>query len=990
MNFERSPAILKHPTTIGLALGATALLLRLALLGTFPPGLHHDEAWNGIDALTISPAFHPIFFPNSNGREPLFLYLQALSMGLFGQTPAVLRAVSAVAGAATVVVTFYLARALTQNLAVGALAGILTACSFWHLLDSRLGYRAILQPLCMSAAILVLWMAWHTDNKRVEDKDTAARWSSRRFLLLGLGGAFIGMSAYTYIAARVFPGVLALWFCWRVGAAVVRKRVVREVAEWLAVAAISLLIVSPLAYYFWRHPDDFFGRSSQVSVFAPASTGYDAATGPWSSTVRTLGMFTFKGDPLWKFNIGSKPVFDWPLGLLFYGGLGMAAWAFMRGMAGGKRRAVSGGTPVLSGEAGWLLLVWIAVMLVPGFLSTESPYYYRTIGIIPAIFIVPACALIAVVHVAPRVTRHPAMRLNLRRVLVTLGGLLILFEVVSASVNYFVIWAPSQPAYYDLHGEAADMARALSNLPAGERVVIATDYYQHPTIRFLAPLQSRTATWIRGTEAFVVPPGSGMVEFALQGKVEPDFLNLDSVFKGYAPVALGKDFAHDEAYRIYRAPANAVTLPSPATGLNFDLGGMVHVVGCTILGPSLQTPNKIGILLFWTPHQASTRRISIFTHLEDASGHLWAQRDNIGYFSPDWIPGARVVTYHEIEIPPGTPPVDMQLRAGFYYLDDLSPLAGANGPFEQQHQGMLLGKVTLHAIPDNASADNSTSAHPSRPLGQSGIAFERTSPLPATVKQDGDLDVTLYMMRSDGALQLNQHIKLALVDASGNPVQCDDRVPLAAEYPPSHWVSGLNAENHRLHVGARAEPGPKNLVAMIVDQADKPVGPKESSVDVGTITITPLERSFSAPESAITSGYNLGGAITLDGLTLSTRAPQPGGQIDVSLTWKDVRPIDTRYTVFVHLVDASGKLRGQHDGPPSAGVWPTTTWIPGQFVVDRHSIPIDAGAPPGDYHLEIGLYDPSTGKRLPVTSPDGRPAGDYITIGDVRVGTPAP
>jgi len=82
----------------------------------------------------------------------------------------------------------------------------------------------------------------------------------------------------------------------------------------------------------------------------------------------------------------------------------------------------------------------------------------------------------------------------------------------------------------------------------------------------------------------------------------------------------------------------------------------------------------------------------------------------------------------------------------------------------------------------------------------------------------------------------------------------------------------------------------------------------------------------------------------------------------------------------MHLIDASGNLRGQHDSPPASGAWPTTAWIPGQVVADPYVIPISTEAPTGDYYLELGLYDPVTGQRLPVVGPAGQVIGDHVTI----------
>jgi hypothetical protein len=86
--------------------------------------------------------------------------------------------------------------------------------------------------------------------------------------------------------------------------------------------------------------------------------------------------------------------------------------------------------------------------------------------------------------------------------------------------------------------------------------------------------------------------------------------------------------------------------------------------------------------------------------------------------------------------------------------------------------------------------------------------------------------------------------------------------------------------------------------------------------------------------------------------------------------------------VFVHLLDAGGRIAAQSDGPPGAGRAPTDGWSPGDVVDDRREL----AAPAGEYRVVVGLYDPRTGVRLPATTEAGQPLGDAVEIGRMRVG----
>jgi 4-amino-4-deoxy-L-arabinose transferase-like glycosyltransferase len=106
----------------------------------------------------------------------------------------------------------------------------------------------------------------------------------------------------------------------------------------------------------------------------------------------------------------------------------------------------------------------------------------------------------------------------------------------------------------------------------------------------------------------------------------------------------------------------------------------------------------------------------------------------------------------------------------------------------------------------------------------------------------------------------------------------------------------------------------------------------------------------------------------------------PGDTLRLSLYWQADGPTDVPYTIFTHLVGPDGQIYGQWDNPPVWGTYPTTEWSPGENVVDHYEIPVNPDAPPGDYYLLVGLYEPVTGKRLPVLDDEKRMTGDSIQI----------
>jgi hypothetical protein len=102
--------------------------------------------------------------------------------------------------------------------------------------------------------------------------------------------------------------------------------------------------------------------------------------------------------------------------------------------------------------------------------------------------------------------------------------------------------------------------------------------------------------------------------------------------------------------------------------------------------------------------------------------------------------------------------------------------------------------------------------------------------------------------------------------------------------------------------------------------------------------------------------------------------------IPLTLMWSAEHTPGTAYTVFTHLVGPDGALWGQWDNPPVWGTYPTTEWKRGEIVFDQYLIPLEENAPPGEYHLLVGLYDPASGARLSVVDDQGGPIGDHILL----------
>jgi hypothetical protein len=125
------------------------------------------------------------------------------------------------------------------------------------------------------------------------------------------------------------------------------------------------------------------------------------------------------------------------------------------------------------------------------------------------------------------------------------------------------------------------------------------------------------------------------------------------------------------------------------------------------------------------------------------------------------------------------------------------------------------------------------------------------------------------------------------------------------------------------------------------------------------------------------------------GYDLGTQSVEPGGQVEVTLYWQALAPTDRDYTVFVHLLGEGELVVAQRDTLPGLGRLSTMWLEPGVRWADRYVLEVPHTAyTPDTAIIQVGLYDPVTGVRLPAVQGGGGAAGDSVRFGPVSIGAP--
>jgi 4-amino-4-deoxy-L-arabinose transferase-like glycosyltransferase len=95
---------------------------------------------------------------------------------------------------------------------------------------------------------------------------------------------------------------------------------------------------------------------------------------------------------------------------------------------------------------------------------------------------------------------------------------------------------------------------------------------------------------------------------------------------------------------------------------------------------------------------------------------------------------------------------------------------------------------------------------------------------------------------------------------------------------------------------------------------------------------------------------------------VESRGPVQRGQLlTYQMSWKTSAAPTTDYMLFAHLIGADMQRSAQADL-----LYPTSGWGTNRYVTTNLTVPLPPNLPAGTYRLVIGLYDPTSGQRLPL------------------------
>jgi len=419
-----------------------AIAFRFYQLNSLPPGLHPDEAANGLDIFKIlqNQDFRVIY--NTNGpRESLFFFFQAIFVVLLGNTILALRIAPALFGVLAVVFVYLYTKDWFGR-RTALLAAFLLAVNPWVNTVSRDGFRASMVPLVIAMVAFFAGRAYKTGKA----------W------YFAAAALFFALGFYTYTAFLMFSLValgglfyLAIW----------RRSWLKNNAKNLAISlAVFVVAMAPLAVTIIRNPGDSTARAGGTSFLNKDLNNGRPLMTLLSSTGKTLLQYNYQGDENSRHNLPGLPLLNSFVGISFILGLLVA---FSR--IGRVKYAA--------------LLAMFFAMLLPAILTAEGlPHALRSIGTAASVF---TLAAIGINYLLIKWNRTFPVNAPARNFGLAIFGTLLLLTGIIGWRQYFVAWAQDPLTYSAYSENMVQIGYYLNSSIGNQNYLIAGGYEAMPT-----------------------------------------------------------------------------------------------------------------------------------------------------------------------------------------------------------------------------------------------------------------------------------------------------------------------------------------------------------------------------------------------------------------------------------------------------------------------------------------------------------------------------
>ena len=241
-----------------------------------------------------------------------------------------------------------------------------------------------------------------------------------------------------------------------------------------------------------------------------------------------------------------------------------------------------------------------------------------------------------------------------------------------------------------------------------------------------------------------------------------------------------------------------------------------------------------------------------------------------------------------------------------------------------------------------------------------------------------------------GTMDQDYSLYVHVFDRDGSKLGQRDSYPGGGLYPTSQWsVGAVIADRYwvpikqqpQAPIAAEVEVGFYDIHTMRKLAARDPAGQPLGRPIIGRVSV-PTATTRGEPQTAASAQFQ---SLALYGYDLDSSLVQPGDDVLLRQYWQVTDAPSEDWIVFVHLVDASGELVAQADGPPLGGHYPCSYWRSGEWLEDERRLSIPASAAGQRLQLIVGFYRRDSGARMPLLGADGAVIGDNVVLCELEV-----
>lgn len=383
-------------------------------------------------------------------------------------------------------------------------------------------------------------------------------------------------------------------------------------------------------------------------------------------------------------------------------------------------------------------------------------------------------------------------------------------------------------------------------------------------------------------------------------------------------------------------------------------GQALRLTKLGIASQEVRSGDAVLAALQWESLRDLEGKIRMRLDFVDEDGWIWSSYafNAAPYDCPatPWSAGEVRLERRGVVVPVGTPPGTYTLRLTLFDAEDV--------PMSPEGAEATFFPVTQVEVVPSLSAQRVGWVRSNQPLEvfDGKLELLRCDPWGESFSPGHRMTFTCYW-RAREDLTSPYRLRLQFVQRNGAVVQ-EREVPLSTDYPPSEWVPGLIvAEHHAPEVSPALSQGRYQLRVRLQDEGGRTL---EEEITLFPFEVEWPRATYRLPHMAHRMDATLGEEIHLRGYDLD----RAGDSLQLTLYWQaDARPGED-YFVLVHVGAQDEAPVAQADGVPASWMRATSTWRPGEVIVDEHEISLE-GAPTGQYGVYVGLYDPDTGQRLP-------------------------